>query len=66
MKLKALGVNGLWDLISKDSNLTAELADKVALGANAGRIYRTLEHSGRKSQPFPSLAGTQAEPQEAR
>lgn len=57
---------GRGDLISRDSHFAAELANKAALGTNAGRIYKTLECSLRKSQPLPSLAGTQAESREAR
>lgn len=36
MKPKALSVNGLWGLISRDSHFTAELANKKVLGMNAG------------------------------
>lgn len=31
-------VDGLWGLVSGDSHLAAELADKMVLGTNAGRI----------------------------
>lgn len=61
MELKALSVDGLWGLISRNLYFTADLANKTVLGTKAGPIYKTL-HSVGRSQPFPSLARTQTEP----
>lgn len=65
MKPKALAVDGLWGLISRDSCFAAELAYKRVLGTKAGRIYKMLQQPVRKSPALPSLAETQTEPLEA-